>query len=249
MQPISTEHLNLSNNEPTTHEIYDVSWREYKVKLLTLAINIYRSNWEPDVILSIGRGGLDVGNALSRLLQKTVGVVMCSSYNGEGERLRGELYIADHVSIVNQQLKGRGLLVDDLVDSGVTLGKTRDWAVKKYPGLTEMRTAVVFTKTNTAVMPDYSAESVDGEKWIFLPGEVFDRIKYFKDLPKDVLAKMDDESISKFARAMIENLPSDPLLPLSKEDQNEMAMKFAGQSKLSHETLPIDAMLSMAINQ
>ncbi len=209
-QSFSTMNL----NEMTTHEkIYDVSWKDYEVKLLTLALKIHKSGWIPDSILCIGRGGLQVGDALSRLFHKTIGVVMCSSYQGEGERIRGKLNIAEHVSIIGQ-LKGRVILIDDLVDSGVTLVQTRDWILEKFPGILEMRTGVVFSKTHTDFMPDYFVEKVDAERWIFLPNEIFDRIN-LEQLSKNALADIPDDALFSLATSMLENLPIDPRMNLT----------------------------------
>lgn len=189
-------------------EKYQVTWGEYEVKLLALALQIHQSGWIPDYILSIGRGGFTVGDALSRLLHKTVGVVMCSSYGGEGERFQGQLKISEHVSIIGG-LKGRVLLVDDLVDSGKTLDKTRTFILEKFPAIKEMKTAVVFTKPCTTVDPDYSVAKVKEGVWIYLPFEVFDRIDLEK-LPKEALEKVPEEELPILAKAILENLSSDP---------------------------------------
>lgn len=207
MQVSSINSIN-AGHEAKVLEKYQVTWNEYEVKLLALALKVRQSGWVPDYILSIGRGGFTVGDALSRLLHKTVGVVMCSSYGGEGERFQGQLKIAEHVSIIGA-LKGRVLVVDDLVDSGKTLKRTKDFLLEKFPSITEIKTGVVFTKPCTTVDPDYSVEMVKEGVWIYLPYEVFDRIK-LDELPQEVLANVPEENLPILAKALLENLSEDP---------------------------------------
>ncbi|MCE5319227.1 MAG: phosphoribosyltransferase [Parachlamydia sp.] len=130
--------------------MWKVTWRAYNVTVLNLALKVYRSGWEPDYIVSIGRGGMPAGDAFSRMFKKTLGVIMASSYHGEGEKTQGDLEIAEHISITLKQLKGRVLLIDDLVDSGKTLAAIQ-WYIQEKNANIEIRTAVVYKKKLDAI--------------------------------------------------------------------------------------------------
>lgn len=180
----------------------DVTWEDYEVSMLKLALKVHASDFEPDAIVCIGRGGMAVGDAFSRTFGKTLGVVMASSYGGEGEKVQGKLNMAEHVSIV-KNLKGNVLLLDDLVESGKTLKAMKSALLGKYPEITSIRTAVIYKKSGTKVEPDYFAKSVDQEIWIYQPNEKFDQIS-FNDLPD--LKKLSDEQLEELARRMLEEL-------------------------------------------
>ena len=44
-----------------------ISWEEYHQQIETLAVKIYQSQWEFDQIVCIAKGGLRIGDILSRL--------------------------------------------------------------------------------------------------------------------------------------------------------------------------------------
>lgn len=148
---------------------------------------------------------------------------MCSSYVGEGERERSKLRIAEYVSCVTPP-RSRVILLDDLVDSGATLGETRDWLLEQARAITEIKTGVVFKKTSTEVNPDYYAECVDENRWIFLPNEALDRID-LNQLPQKALAQIPDENLSAIARIMLQSLPTGPMAVASSGQLYDIATK------------------------
>ena len=74
-------------------------------------------------------------------------------------------------------LKGRVLLVDDLVDSGLTLKKVVEHLQNNYPGVTEVRTAVLWWKGCSQVEPDYYVEYLGDNPWIHQPFEEYDTMR------------------------------------------------------------------------
>src|SRR5206468_63277 len=65
-----------------------LSWQEYGEGSLKLAELVADSGFRPDIILTIARGGLLVGGALSYSLQvKNVFLMNVEYYTGVGERL------------------------------------------------------------------------------------------------------------------------------------------------------------------
>ena len=76
--------------------------------------------------------------------------------------------------MTHRELSGHLLLVDDLVDSGVTLSRVIAHLRQRYPAVTELRTAVIWYKACSSVVPDYYVEYLPTNPWIHQPFEVYD---------------------------------------------------------------------------
>ena len=74
------------------------------------------------------------------------------------------------------------LLVDDLADSGITLRAVVD-RLRGMPAISELRSAVIWTKGVSTYTPDYYVEMLPTSPWIHQPFEEYD------DLRPDGLAK------------------------------------------------------------
>ncbi len=71
----------------------------------------------------------------------------------------------------------RVLLVDDLVDSGVTLDAVKRHIMEAHPAVTEIRTAVLWYKQCSKYKPDYYVEYLAENPWIHQPFEPYDLMK------------------------------------------------------------------------
>jgi uncharacterized protein len=146
-----------------------ISWSEYYQTIEKLAANIYCSQWHFDRILCLARGGLRIGDLLSRIYDKPLAILAVSSYGGTDERMRGKIHFAEHLTTTNI-LAGRVLLVDDLVDSGISLQETLSWLEERYGSqITEIRTAVLWYKASSVFVPDYYVEYLADNPWIYQP--------------------------------------------------------------------------------
>lgn len=159
-----------------------VSWDEYHAKIEGLAAQIYHSQWEFDQILCLARGGLRIGDILSRIFDKPLAILSTSSYGGKNFQERGDLKIAHSITMTTDTLGKRILLVDDLVDSGVTLAQILEW-LKQHPefAITEVRSAVLWFKACSIAKPDYYIDFLSDNPWIHQPFE-----KYEKMNPSDL---------------------------------------------------------------
>jgi uncharacterized protein len=63
------------------HDLY-VSWTEYHQKIEQLAVQIYNCGWQFNQIVCLARGGLRVGDILSRLYKQPLAILAASSYGG-----------------------------------------------------------------------------------------------------------------------------------------------------------------------
>ena len=159
-----------------------VSWDEYHMLTERLALKVHASGWEFDQILCLARGGMRPGDVLSRVFDKPLGIMSTSSYRAEAGTIQGRLDIAKYITMPKGELAGRVLLVDDLADSGVTL-KAVDERLRGMPSITELRSAVLWTKAVSSYTPDYYVEMLESSPWIHQPFEEYD------DLRPDALAK------------------------------------------------------------
>jgi len=123
-----------------------VSWDEYNRLVERLALIVHDSGWQFDAIICLARGGLRVGDALSRIFDKPLGVMTTSSYRASGGTQQGHLKIGDQVSSAEDVTHGRILLADDLVDTGVTLQRVLPELRRRHPAISELRTAVLWYK-------------------------------------------------------------------------------------------------------
>ncbi len=147
---------------------------EYNALIEKLATFIRDSAWEFDAILCLARGGLRVGDVLSRIFDKPLAVLATSSYRANGGTTQSDLHIAPHISFAHGELNGRVLLVDDMADSGHTLRGVVDWLATNYPAISELRSAVLWVKSVSAFFPDYAAEVLQDSPWIHQPFEKYD---------------------------------------------------------------------------
>jgi hypothetical protein len=161
-----------------------VSYVEYHNLIEKLAIKVYQSGWPFDTILCLARGGMRPGDILSRIFEKPLAIMSTSSYRAEAGTVQGHLDIAKYITTPQGEIAGRVLLVDDLADSGHTLQEVVRLLRERYPAITELRTAVIWTKAQSAFQPDYSVEYLPTNPWIHQPFESYDRLR-----PQELLAK------------------------------------------------------------
>jgi hypoxanthine phosphoribosyltransferase len=160
-----------------------VNWAQYYRLIEQLALQIHQSGYAFDSLVCLARGGLRVGDVISRIFQRPLAVLTVSSYREAAGRQRGSLRIAAAISSIDAQLRGRVLLVDDLADSGETLTGVVQTLRERFTGISELRTAVIWLKGCSQFRPDYFVSHLPDSPWIHQPFEVYD------DLRPDELAR------------------------------------------------------------
>jgi hypothetical protein len=154
-----------------------VSWDEYNVLIERLALMVHESGWKFNQVICIARGGLRVGDVLSRIYELPLAILSTHSYTSEGGTVRGQLIIAEHMTMTAPRLGDRVLLVDDMVDSGHTLEAVHRELPARFPHITDIRTAVVWYKQCSAFKPDYYVSYLADNPWIHQPFEVYDTLR------------------------------------------------------------------------
>lgn len=151
-----------------------VSWDEYHQHIEQLALRVHESGYRFDRILCLARGGLRIGDVLSRLFRTPLDILSVSSYREAAGTEQGELRIADNITSTAGPLAGRILLIDDLVDSGITLERVQAHLSSHFPAVTEVRSAVIWVKAGSRVQPDYFVKYLSDSPWIHQPFEIYD---------------------------------------------------------------------------
>ena len=154
-----------------------VSWDQYHTLIERLALAVHESGYAFDQIICIARGGLRVGDVLSRIYEKPLAILSTHSYTAEGGTVRGELVIAEHMTMTSPKLGSRVLLVDDMVDSGHTLAKVVAELPRRYAHIESLKSAVLWWKACSVFRPDFHVDYLPDNPWIHQPFEVYDHLR------------------------------------------------------------------------
>jgi hypoxanthine phosphoribosyltransferase len=154
-----------------------VSWDAYHRAIESLALQVHASGWKFDHVLCLARGGLRPGDVFSRIFDVPLAVLSVSSYREGGGTTQGQLDIADHITTTGGKLAGKILLIDDLVDSGITLQQVQRHLAEQFLLVSEVRTAVIWYKACSVLKPDFYVEYLPGNPWIHQPFEEYDSLR------------------------------------------------------------------------
>lgn len=153
-----------------------VSWTDYHQTIEKLAVQVYESNWQFNQIVCLAKGGLRVGDILARLYDVPLAILSTASYGGKHNQERGSIVFSNDLSKTTANLGSHILLVDDLVDSGITLKRSIEWLDRKYGFyIDEVRTAVLWYKECSAIEPHYYVHYLPENPWIHQPFENYER--------------------------------------------------------------------------
>ena len=154
-----------------------VSWDQYNTLIERLALVVHESGYAFDQIICIARGGLRVGDVLSRIYERPLAILSTHSYAAEAGTVRGDLVIAEHMTMTSPKLGSRVLLVDDMVDSGHTLAKVVDELPRRFPHIEALKSAVLWWKACSVFRPDFHVDYLADNPWIHQPFEIYDRMR------------------------------------------------------------------------
>ncbi|MEQ9715673.1 MAG: phosphoribosyltransferase [Candidatus Asgardarchaeia archaeon] len=170
-------------------EFLPLSWDEAYEMAIKLSEKIRASNFVPDVIIGISRGGLVVARMLSDLLDvDSVGSVRIRFYRQVGKTMDKPIVSQPvNIRIENKRV----LLCDDVSDTGVSLKAAYEHLLERKPEI--IKTATLHYKPRTIFVPDYHVAVTS--KWIIYPWErretINDLIRHFllenKEISEDDL--------------------------------------------------------------
>ncbi|MFZ7136849.1 MAG: phosphoribosyltransferase [archaeon] len=148
-----------------------LSWNQIYGSLIELATLIKNSNFLPDSIIGVSRGGWVPARIFSDLLENSnLYSVATKFYTGVNE--------TKQEPTITQELSGsvdhkKVLLVDDLVDSGKSLQLVISYLHSK--GASAVKTATLYRKPWSVVVPDYCFEET--KAWVVFPWDQTETIR------------------------------------------------------------------------
>lgn len=132
-----------------------------------LAQSVADDGYEPDVVLSIARGGVFVAGGLAYALDcKNIHLVNVEFYTGVGTTLEMPVMLAPVPNAIDFTRK-KVLIADDVADTGKTLKLVRDFCIDH---VAEVRSAVIYEKPHSLVKCEYVWKKTD--QWINFPWSV-----------------------------------------------------------------------------
>ncbi len=168
------------------------TWESIYSLLLDLAKRIRISNFTPETIVGISRGGWVPGRVLSDLLSiHDIASVKAEFYLGVNET-KSEPVITQPVSA--DVRNKRVLVVDDVADTGKSLRLVETHLLKH--GVKELKIATLYYKPWSVTLPDYYEKIT--HDWIIFPWER-------KEALKKVIQKFmkQDQSIAAIKETLI----------------------------------------------
>lgn len=157
--------------------VYSPDWEEYCDLIERLSRQIEAANYKPDCVIALARGGLTVGNILSRKFNCPLGVLAVQSARKGGPVTNVTAAVTGTVAC-SHPVEGRLLLVDDLVESGASMASAQAY-LKSLDGIQELKTGVLWRKVHdpqNKIPTDFCAmEIFPPVPWIVQPFEQYDR--------------------------------------------------------------------------
>jgi hypothetical protein len=182
----------------STTEYIAPSWDEIYAMLLELAGRIRKSNFSPDWIVGVSRGGWTPARVMSDLLENTNTANMkVEFYTGFGETAKRPVVTQP----VTSGVKGKSILVvDDVSDTGESLKVIMQHLQEN--GVDQVRTATIFYKPHSVFKPDYYSKETSA--WIIFPWERLESIRQLLEK-----AKKESRGVE-WVRSLLSGLGIDP---------------------------------------
>lgn len=141
-----------------------LGWAEFGEAARELAQQVIDSGYQPDVLLSITRGGLLPAGAMAYAMDhKDIHIINVEFYTGIDQRLPEPVFLPP-LPRTNYLEGQKILIIDDVADTGETLNLVRDFCDTMA---SETRVAVLFEKTRSIIKCDYVWKKTDD--WIAFP--------------------------------------------------------------------------------
>ncbi len=118
-----------------------------------------------------------VGDIISRIFSTPLAILATSSYGGITGKERGSIKIGKNLTMTTDSLGSHVLLVDDIVDSGISIEKSMAWLQDNYgQEIEELKTAVLWYKACSRFDPNYYADYLPDNPWIHQPFELYEQM-------------------------------------------------------------------------
>lgn len=152
-----------------------ISWTEVTRLIDRLATQIRASDFKPDIIVAIARGGYVPARLLCDQLDiyNLTAIRVTHYLAGAHKTEQAQLVEPLHTDIGQANV----LLVDDVDDSGDTLQLAQQHLQNHRPG--KLKTAVLHHKPVSSLLPDYFARKIVTWRWITYPWALLEDVTDF----------------------------------------------------------------------
>jgi len=141
-----------------------MTWDMFGVASRELAAQIADSDFQPDILLGIARGGLIPAGALAYALDcKNLFTISVEFYTGVDQRLEVPVVLPPFLDVSDLD-DARVLIVDDVADTGKTLELVHNFCAGHVAAA---RTAVLYQKPRSIIQSSYAWRETD--QWIDFP--------------------------------------------------------------------------------
>lgn len=141
------------------------SWDEFKSDIKAIVAEISRSEWMPDFVVGVKRGGLVPATLISHYMNIPLLVSSCQIRDGKN--------VVELIEVDDSLKDKRLLIVDDICDEGLTLTKVCQ-ALKDH-NINNFKTCSVFFNIRQNFLVDYKARKIDRDRdkyWVVFPWEL-----------------------------------------------------------------------------
>ncbi|MFK4224743.1 phosphoribosyltransferase [Streptomyces sp. NPDC019890] len=150
----------------------NLTYERFGGAIRELAQAVADDGYEPDIVLSIARGGVFVAGGLAYALDcKNIHLVNVEFYTGVGTTLEMPVMLAPVPNAIDFSAK-KILIADDVADTGKTLKLVHDFCVDH---VAEVRSAVIYEKSHSLVKCEYVWKRTD--EWINFPWSVLPPVR------------------------------------------------------------------------
>ncbi|MDL5361731.1 phosphoribosyltransferase [Halalkalicoccus sp. NIPERK01] len=156
----------------------------------TVSTEVKRSEFEPDVIVALARGGWFAGRCICDFLGlDDLTSLKMEHYVGTAQK-SGEPQI--RYPMPEGSVRGKNVLViDDIADTGGSIERAQEYVTEREAGA--VRTATLQLLQTSEFEPDFVGERLEEWAWVVYP---WNFIEDMIDLISGVMAKADEEAFS-----------------------------------------------------
>ncbi len=166
------------------------NWEYIYGRCRAVANQIKRTEFEPEVVVALARGGWFAGRCLCDFLGlDDLTSLKMEHYVGTAQQT-GEPEI--RYPMPEGSVEGKDvLIIDDIADTGGSIERAYEYVTDRNPS--DVRTATVQLLGTSEFEPDYVGERLDEWAWVVYP---WNFIEDMTDLISGVMAKADEQTFS-----------------------------------------------------
>ena len=143
-------------------DYFNLSWKGFEKIMNKLIKQIPLEKF--DSIMCVSSGGLVPGKLIADKSGLPLAVIAASAYEKGKTQVKKEVTLGGIASI--HPIKGKILLVDDIVDTGKSMEKVYNFLIEKKE-IINVASAVLYLKPGSCFQPDFYVDET--KKWIVFP--------------------------------------------------------------------------------